>query len=37
MGVRLSPETLEYIREAYDDCLCVACLEYLEASVRDHL
>lgn len=35
IGVHLSQETMEYIRILYDECLCVACLEGLEASVRD--
>jgi hypothetical protein len=34
MGVRLSPETVEHIRQLYDSCLCVVCLEALECVVR---
>jgi hypothetical protein len=30
MDVRLSLEAMEHIRQLYDDCLCVACLEALE-------
>jgi hypothetical protein len=37
MGVRLSPETVEYIRQSYDDCLCVACLEALQCVVGGRL
>ena len=33
MAVHLSPETVERIRDLYDSCLCVACLEALERVV----
>jgi hypothetical protein len=33
MGVLLSDETVEYIRQHYDDCLCVACLQALQQGV----
>ena len=31
--VRLSLETVEYIRQRYDDCLCFGCLEVLESVI----
>lgn len=37
MGVRLSRETVEQIRQRYDDCLCVACLEAVERGVGGRL
>ena len=37
MNVRLSPETVEHIRQFYDNCLCVACLQALERLVRSQL
>lgn len=30
-SVRLSPETVEMIRQTYSGCLCITCLEPLQA------
>lgn len=31
-GLILSPETLNHLREAYDNCLCPTCLKGYEAA-----
>lgn len=33
MGVLLSADAVEFIRQRYDDCLCVACLQTLQRSL----
>ncbi|WP_232422372.1 cysteine-rich CWC family protein [Methylosarcina fibrata] len=32
-NICLSFETIEYIRQLYDECLCLACLKELESDV----